>query len=220
MTNTFKKVISLSGAIGAGKDTVKDIIAKLAPVKQIRFADKIQDVTAVIGGFYKEDLSHRKLFDNRDWKENHVLFSIDGQAFTVRHFMRLLGNGMREAIHPRFWINFVKQEVEKLGDNEVGVITDTRYENEVNFAFDELYALVIYIDRKEAYDKMVERGLHEHPSESFVPQIKEMTTFVLDNNGTLEELESQVESIMYLENMIDPMYALTYQAQELDMGYD
>jgi hypothetical protein len=66
------RLLALSGVAGCGKDTAYRFLALLCrETVLLKFAYPIQDIVALIGGFYDRYGRHRIWFEDRDWKQYH-----------------------------------------------------------------------------------------------------------------------------------------------------
>jgi hypothetical protein len=66
------RLLALSGVAGCGKDTVYRFLASLCrETVLLKFAYPLQDIVALIGGFYDRGGGHRVWFEDREWKQYH-----------------------------------------------------------------------------------------------------------------------------------------------------
>ncbi len=180
------KVIALTGPKGSGKDTVADIICNnFQNVTRVAFADPIKKVA-----------QHIFLLNNDNNEEYDRLkrSSIDisgGRLETTwkhvegRHVVREIGMLMRSYDSSQF-TKYVSDAINKArGVSDIFVVTDLRFDNEY-IMLKEYGAKIIKIMRPDYhYDgHITERGFNDY-----------LVNCVINNNGSLQELEEQVMNI-------------------------
>lgn len=202
------EVIGLHGGLESGKDTTFSMIEKVAqrPVKRDAFADRLkQSAAAALGyrgdnpvGFcnwLKEESQYISITsDNPDaipeWLSEEMAYR---WVFSGREYLQWYGTeAHRQVFDPDFWINAVlpEPELETLGrddleSNTLLVITDVRFPNEaeaVRRAGGEVWE--VDASKRKPRDE-------SHASEKRLPD--GLIDYVLDNNGTLEDLERRVK---------------------------
>ncbi len=193
----YAKVLGLSGAIGSGKDTCVLYLQENYPnIVHIKLAHPIQDLVAILLEVYREDLSHRKLFDNRQWKESPQIV-LNGKEYTPRDLLKSIGSHFRQ-LDPDWWLNIFKQKVLALPSSKLVVVSDVRYPNEVDFINKYLKGLLLYI-----YNEKAEREFFSnidpyqiHSSESHLEYSMANSFKVLNNiPGDFSYLYSQLDEL-------------------------
>lgn len=190
-------IIGFSGAIESGKDECVKFFQRQYPnVIHLKVAHALQDTVAGFAGIYTEDLSHRKLFDNRIWKEEYPLVKIGGTTFTPRQLQKIFGDKFRDVIHPKVWESFLDEAIEGLPMSTVVCISDIRYDDDLRWV-ERNGGYNVYVQRQvaeDAYYASLEGGL-AHRSESFLDFCRENAWAVVDNNRSLSYLYEQLEVI-------------------------
>lgn len=131
-------IVSLTGLIGSGKDTVADHLIKEHGFVQLSFAESVKDALAVIFGWDREMLEgktkeHREARNQVDvwWAKQ-----LDIPHFTPRWAMTTFGTDvMRKHFDDRIWVLSVKDKITRLQQKNPDVrivISDARYVNELN----------------------------------------------------------------------------------------
>ena len=205
-------IISISGKIGSGKDTVAAIIMELANDKQWevkKWAGKLKEVASLLTGIPKEkfeDQEFKKTILGPEWNKPVYLKGelVSSEPMTVRDLLQLLGTeAMRNGLHTDTWVNALMSEYktsngvdtkeEGDGDGVVAdkfwIITDTRFPNEL--------AAVI---RHEAITIKIVRNSGNnigttHSSEQALDHY-ENWNYIVDNDGTIDDLRTKIFNIL------------------------
>jgi hypothetical protein len=124
--------------------------------------------------------------------------NVDGYAWmpmTGREFLQKLGtDAVRNGLHQNAWVNALMAEYDK-GTEPFWIITDTRFENELK-AVMQRDAVTIRINR---YPPFVDQDAFEawraaqHESETALDYAQ--FDYVVDNNGTIEDLTNKLRHI-------------------------
>lgn len=172
------EIIAISGKIGSGKDTVFDIIKRINPTYQnVKYAEKLKVIASILTGV------PRHMFESQDFKAQPMTKEWGGM--TYRTFLQRLGtDAMRNGLHDSVWVNALFAD---LTHTSKWVITDCRFPDEAA-AVKARGGVVIRVNRGSKRD-------NEHISETALDNYDGFD-YVIDNNGTLEELEENVRQIM------------------------
>jgi hypothetical protein len=191
------KVIGFSGAIGSGKDTCCEYIyANHYNVKHLKFSHPIQDIVATMVGEYKEDLSHRQLFNNRKWKEEAVGIVVDGKVITIRDLMKGVGEGYRDLFGEGVWSSYLDIEILSIPDNYIIVVSDVRKQSDAEWIKSFSDSTLVYIQNDKAEDIFYEANPQIHRSESHLPIVKSMADVLLFNNFELNYLYDSLDKLI------------------------
>lgn len=170
MIRTLNKII-VAGKIGSGKDTVSDYLVVKYGFTKLFFAEGIYEIAEKYFGMQTKD----------------------------RVLLQSIGQKMRE-IRPSVWIDYTFNQVKNF--NNI-VISDCRQENEYLRAIKEGF-YPVYIETN--LDKCIERvtirdgkkpdiSRFNHESERGADKYIDQM-YIIDNNGTLEDLYKQVDKLM------------------------
>lgn len=187
-------IISITGKIGSGKDTIADIIMQYTPYHDWevkKFAGKLKDIASIISGVPKinfEDQEFKKQDMGSEW------------GMTYRDLLQKLGTeAMRNGLHENVWVNalfadyhFNIEEDEQMPN---WLITDTRFPNELE-AVKTHKGITIKVIR----DSGNTIGT-THASETALDSYTEWD-YVVNNNGSIEDLKEQVFSILEKESLL------------------
>lgn len=189
-----RKLVALVGHAGAGKDTV----ASMMPAHRLAFAEPLKKFCAEVFGF-----SHGQVWG--PFKNAPTLYQReDGQPLTPRWAMQRLGTEWGRACYPNIWAEYgVRRAIECLDGDEhaIAVLTDCRFVNE---------ALAVRDAGGEVW-RVVRAGLvmppevAAHPSEveQDTPEMDALVTLTIRNDGTLNDLQNAVWSLLNLKGWSD-----------------
>lgn len=124
---------------------------------------------------------------------------------TIREVLQYVGTTLfREQIHPDVWINSLFADYHsgiKMSDytESKWIITDSRFPNDVE-RVKSLGGICIRVNRKSNILPCVAHE-YQHPSEIALDNY-EGFDYVIDNNGTIEELIEKVKEILIKEKII------------------
>jgi hypothetical protein len=172
-------IIGLSGKLKSGKDSVFAEILKHSPRpwQLVKFADKLKQMTSIILNCTPADL------ESHEYKDTLVHWL----GVTPRHILQVMGTEFgRNMLHPDIWVNSLLSQHRPF---DYWCCTDVRFVNESE-GIRKLGGLVIRINRNT-------NSTDTHLSETALDNYTDWD-YVIDNNGTLEELKEKVK-IMCLE---------------------
>jgi hypothetical protein len=179
----MRKVVLLSGYIGAGKDFIADYLVNMKGYYKFSFADSLKDFTS-------KKYSFPKAFCyTHEGKEMPYTFE-NGDIVTIRDLLILEGAEQRK-INENVWIDYIIERILKETPEDAKiVISDFRFPNE-------------YYEMKKRFEGTVSARIYR---DSIVPANLEsehlLDEFIFDlpilNNGTKEEL---YYSLQYLYDL-------------------
>ena len=189
-----KKVVLLSGWAGSGKDTCGAILTEKKGYKRFAFADTLkQTIASPLTGIPLQD------FYDRDKKEakieimrvdrggaNEALFlalfpllethwaRVDGEYYWTPRALAVLAGIIGRGVDTNYWVKKTVGAIKK-DDCERVVITDVRFENEINEikkAFSNCEVVVVRVNRfkENKYSDPSERSLDNYPHFDLVIQ--------------------------------------------------
>lgn len=178
-------IIGLLGPAGSGKDTVREILAKHG-YYGLAFADPIREMLKPLLLACGVDLSYMTA---RHLKEQPM--PVLGVSY--RQLAQTLGTEWGRAQGPDFWLRIAAASMMEVSISTFGpplfVISDVRFPNEAEWIRN-LGGQVWRIDRPGV------APVREHTSETLVETIT--PDFVLDNNGSLDDLPVAVATALAL----------------------
>ena len=205
-------IIGLIGFIGSGKDTVAQEFVKLN-YKKDSFAAPLKDVCAAMFGWPRE-LLEGDTVESREFRETPDMFwtrKLGIDNFTPRLALQLVGTDvLRNQFSQDIWLNSLEYRIRKNTSNKESiVISDARFKNELEL-IREMGGKIIWVrrgDLPEWYDiassahtgnavsKKIMQTRYKDVHESEWNWAGYPVDYVIDNNGSLEDLSAQVEDI-------------------------
>ena len=130
-----QKVISISGLIGSGKNTVANLICELSPnlnFQRISFAARLKDTIATLF-HYDRDLLEGNSVLSREWRETQDSYwynKSNGKIKSPRWILQQFGVEIKKLFCEDFWASIVENEIlNHLNQNFI--LTDTRFPDEI-----------------------------------------------------------------------------------------
>ena len=198
-------IIGICGLISCGKGTVADILVDDHSFEKISFADKLKDAVSLMFD-WPRDMLEGETPDSRYWREQEDTFwtKETGRSVTPRLVLQEFGTDcMRNGFYDGIWVSMVKQKIINNPNTEF-VIPDVRFRNEQN-VIRELGGEVWQVKRgadpewfgSAILDNQTDNKLMSpyniHPSEWKWIDTNDKFDSILYNDGTIEDLRSQVE---------------------------
>lgn len=208
-------IIGICGLIGAGKDTAADYLVNIHQFRRESFANTLKDsVSAVFG--WDRDLLEGRTRHSREWREQVDPWwaeRLNMPDLTPRWVLQYWGTEVvRRSFHDDTWIASLENKLRSSQDHVV--ISDCRFPNEIA-TIKRAGGLVVRVHRgpdpewytfAEQANLGPERNLrwvwattqlekfHIHASET--AWIGTQFDHVLDNNGTMDHLYSQLNDLV------------------------
>lgn len=215
---TFKKV-ALCGKANSGKNTTAKLIADSLCSREdeynmIAFADPIKEMVMTMFPWADKNC----LYGSSKLRGNVIPKALDqeGNPLTYRRALIDLGSQGR-AYNPLHWIDLFDYKVSNIKDNllidagpfgifvkkKLVLCTDVRFRNEFDYLKSKDYFL---IKIKRDSDIVI-----NHSTETNQDSIQEKEfNYVFSNNGTLNDLENEVKTIVDLVKKEKDTYNLVY----------
>jgi len=201
-------ILGLVGFIGSGKDTAADYLVNFHEFQRESFASTLKDAVSNVFGWNRELLEGRTKH-SREWREQPDEWWSNrlNMHITPRWILQNWGtNVLRQHFHDDIWIASLENKLRQSKNNVV--ISDCRFPNEIT-ALRRQGGRVIWIKRGHlpvwyenavlanqgdiyAIEYLEENNIH--PSETSWAG----TNFdqVIDNNGSIEDLYSQLKNLV------------------------
>ena len=207
-------IIGFVGFIGSGKDTAADYLVNFHGFRRDSFANTLKDAVSAVFGWDRTLLEGRTT-EAREWREQIDPWwaeRLNMPNLTPRLILQLWGTEVcRQGFHDDIWIASIENKMRKTTDNIV--ISDVRFPNEIN-AIHRAGGKVVRVVRggnpewyQDAHNvnqgpgnmswslsKMRMEKLQIHASET--AWIGKGIDIEIDNNGTIDELFSQIKNLV------------------------
>lgn len=207
-------ILGVTGFIGSGKDTVADYLCTFHGFKRMSFAASLKDAVSAVFGWDREMLEGSTK-TSREWREQKDEWWSNrlGMDVTPRWILQLWGTEVcRNGFHQDIWVASVENKLRNAKDNIV--ITDCRFANEIQ-AIKNAGGYTMRVSRgqpPEWYDAAVSYNKGEHGNMNWAISKAKLDRnrvhaseyssvgldydFYIDNNGTIDDLHKQVNSII------------------------
>lgn len=175
-------VVGIAGKAGAGKDTVADFIVAARGGYRYAFAEPIKQMLRILG----IDM------DSEYWKQHKEEPIAAYGSKSPRQLMQWLGTEWgRNMVDKDLWVTMAQAKLLELGSGMV--ISDVRMENEAMWVR-RMGGLMIHVRRENV------RQVNAHSTEDGIAV--DSGDLVLNNNGTLEDLQQEVLRVFQTGNAI------------------
>jgi len=208
-------IISVSGFIGSGKDTVADYLTTFHGYKKLSFASSLKDAVAAVFG-WERDLLEGTTKHSREWRDQVDPWWADRlnvPHLTPRWVLQYWGTEVcRHGFHDDIWVASLENRVRQSKDNIV--ITDCRFKNEI-IAVKNAGGTTLRVTRgslPEWYDDAIAYNLgpnnnsHWALGKASLDKLRIHASeyssvgleydYQVDNNNTIDTLHRTVESII------------------------
>jgi hypothetical protein len=211
---TKKRIIAVAGLIGSGKDTVANYLTNHHGFMRMSFASSLKDAVSVIFGWPREMLEGVTK-TSREWREQQDEWWSNrlGMNITPRWVLQNWGTEvLRHHFHDHIWI--ASLEYRLLHTKDDIVITDARFKNEID-AIKRLGGITTRIVRGPApewYEAAVSYNRGERGNMTWALSRSKLETAgihaseyssvgldydcILTNDGTIDELNQQINSLL------------------------
>lgn len=183
------KIIGLGYRMGAGKDSVADVLVRDHGFVKMSFADALKEAVSCIFGWSRE------LLDDQKFKATEDPF----WGMTPRAVLQRVGtDAMRNRIRSDVWVKALELRIRNYSNSQRTeprvVITDMRFPNEVE-AVKAWGGKAVQVIRPNNMLGLAVEGSASHASEHALDDYTGWD-YTLYNDGTLESLDTKVIEIL------------------------
>ncbi len=210
----MKQVVGLVGFAGSGKDTAASLFRK-GGYQQDSFAAPLKDVISQIFS-WDRGMVEGGTKESREWREQPDAYWSEAFGYPVipRVVLQKFGTeSMRDVFHDDIWVKSLIRRIQ-MSSNKKFVISDARFQNEVQ-AIQEMGGIILRIRRgpepnwflvadqanrgnPDAIRHMIELGIHRSEWDWIGCEFD----YVIENNGTLSEFETQLRKIVDRKHLV------------------
>jgi len=211
-------IIGVCGFIGSGKDTIADYLTNFHGFRRESFANSLKDAVAQVFGWDRTMLEGRTKMA-REWREQVDPWwseRLNMPNLTPRWVLQYWGTEVcRKAFHDDIWIASLENKLRNSKDDIV--ISDCRFPNEIK-SIKDAGGIVIRVVRGAEPDWYQVAEYANQGLEMFQEKLKTLGIhasetawvgtkfdYTLDNNETIDDLYTQVQSVIGLVQ--DPLDA-------------
>ena len=220
-------IIGVCGFIGSGKDTIADYLTNFHGFRRESFANSLKDAVAHVFGWDRTMLEGRTKMA-REWREQVDPWwaeRLNMPNLTPRWVLQYWGTEVcRRAFHDDIWIASLENKLRTSKDDIV--ISDCRFPNEIKSIKDAggIVIRVVRGEEPEWYDWAVSANAGENGNFTWATSKSKLEKagihasetawvgtkfdYVLDNNGTIDDLFAQVKDLVpsHLDASESPLY--------------
>lgn len=213
-------IIGIAGAKNSGKDLTFELIQKLVPnTTRLGLADFLKEACSVWLDLRRADMDDRIFKEMRDEQPDYLLGHDLGNIwkaykcvlptlrcsaedmynvveklertpyYSIREALQLVGTDFLRTLSPDIHLDVADKFRDK---SKLSVITDCRFPNEVEWV-QRNGGKVIYIARPEAEAAAYEST---HVSERGILDLRQKCDYLLQNDGTVEDLQLILSAIL------------------------
>ena len=194
-------IIALNATKGSGKDTVANYITSLKhQFIKLEYAKQIKNILKLIFNFKDEEL-----YGTQEDKE--IINKTYG--ISVRQSAIAFGDFMRDTLSEKFseykettgnnyFVNYLLNQIEP---NKNYVITDVRYNNEITEIRKKFPNEKVILIRLLRNTKTYNEETDNHKSENLNNIDNNQINYIVNNNGTIQELYQKINEILGKENV-------------------
>lgn len=198
-------IISISGLIGSGKDTIADYLVNSHNFRRESWAGALKDALSVIFGWDRV-LLEGKTEQSRKWREvpDEWWTQRLGETITPRRILQEWGTDVcRNHFHDDIWIASLENKLRHTSDNIV--ISDSRFANEIT-SVKRLGGITVRVNRGETPSWVSEylkfgqslefRQAYPNIHASEFSSVGLEYDYIIDNNGTVDSLFKSVNDLL------------------------
>ena len=193
-------IIGLAGFKSSGKDTIADLLVLQYGFKKLSFASVLKDMLSIIFSWPRDKLEGLDE-ESREWREQPDEWwskTLGIGLFTPRDALQIVGTDLfRDHLHEDIWVKVLER---KLLQNINYVISDCRFENEINMLIQHGGKIVhVYRNLPKWFDdyknntRIVYEASDLHCSEK--EWIRCHSDIEIINDGSLEELHEKTRQM-------------------------
>ena len=188
-----RKIIGLLGEKYSGKDTAGNYLISNHQFMRYAFGDPVKDICKILfslSDLQLTDPSMKEIVDERWGLRPRDMFQRIGTEFGQMGIIKLFPELKTKIKYRELWVRLFEEWLKQQETTNI-IITDVRFKHEVE-CIKKYGGTIIKINRNTSNDDA-------HLSETELNLISDdMITYSIDNNNTLDDLYSQLDTIIYM----------------------
>lgn len=201
-------IIGMTGLIGSGKGTVAKYLVSNHGFREDSFASTLKDICATLFNWDREMLEGAtpEARKSREVPDEWWSKQLGIPSFTPRLALQLVGTEtLRENFNPDIWL---LSTLSRYAEGENLIISDVRFPNEIQMVKDR--GIIVRVergDRPEWWEVGKQASLGDKEAVALMKNVYKVHAsewswvgfepdYIITNNGTLAELEKQVEDLV------------------------
>ena len=188
-----RKIIGLLGEKHSGKDTAGNYLISNHQFMRYAFGDPVKDICKILfslSDLQLTDPSMKEIVDTRWGLRPRDMFQRIGTEFGQMGIIKLFPELKTKIKYRELWVRLFEEWLKQQETTNI-IITDVRFKHEVE-CIKKYGGTIIKINRNTSNDDA-------HLSETELNLISDdMITYSIDNNNTLDDLYSQLDTIIYM----------------------
>jgi hypothetical protein len=179
------KIIVMNAPAQSGKDCAADYVTEKYQAQHLRFKDGLYKVAAMVAGITEFQMKQLATF--RPTKETPSrYFSVGGEQVSPRQW---LIHCSENVVKPLLGKDFFGKQLAQSITSDLVVISDSGFESEIVPLLEAGHDVYVFRIEREGYT-------FAGDSRSYLPTSPLYKTFLLENNGTLDQFLNKVGSIV------------------------
>lgn len=190
-----KQIIGIIGKKNSGKDTIGNYLCEKFDYNRYAFGDPVKEVCKILFSLSDEQLINRESkekIDDRWGISPRQMFQRIGTDFAQFQIFKLFPELKSKLKYRELWVDiFEKWQAKELNKNKKIVITDVRFKHEAE-KIKKMGGIILKINRDGCSND-------NHLSENELNSIPaDFIDYTIDNNYTLNDLYSQIDTLIYV----------------------
>ena len=203
-------IVSVSGLIGSGKDTIADYLITFKGFKRMSFAGSLKDAVSAVFNWDRELLEGTTKY-SREWREQVDTWwaeRLNIPDLTPRYILQQWGTEVcRKGFHNDIWTASIENKLRSIKEDVV--ISDCRFPNELesikraggvtirvergqNPEWTNMAVLYNICGNEKALEELKKANIHASEYSS----IGLTYDYYVQNNGTIDDLHKKINSIV------------------------
>jgi hypothetical protein len=176
------RIIGIAGYARSGKDTAAEVLTAEYGYTRYSLADRMREAMVILNPLLRDEIRLNDVLPEIGWDGVKANFPL------IRELLQKFGTEVgREMFGTDFWVD---QVISNLPDGEMAVIPDVRFPNEF-YAVKKNGGEVWRVTRPGV------TAVNGHISEVALDQAKVEYDYILENDGSIEDLKIKVLNVYY-----------------------